>query len=554
MTALDDALRRISEKQSDSASSSSANPFFDSPLVPLIIESTPAVAILPRDLSAARRLLAEHFTHREFLDKFIQILPEKEPSPAQTIDAPVSDRRRKLADYAKGAVFAESGARQEIFPTRSLMNLVDRHQRSLPTIVVLGDKGAGKTYTFMSLALSRTWRQFAGRVSPSAVVVGDDLILPVTPPQDLGEGGRASEREITRQVATAVSGLPPLNDQRLSDVIERQKASDGSESLSSWRDFWLDLIAWRCGIDVEVAGAFQTLVATHTSRRLVAIFDGIETLFTNIKSSIVERTAVEALLRAVPDWLAQLPDRPLGTLIFIREDVARAALPNNFKQFEDRYGAYALKWNWSEASALAFWIAQQAGALDSTRSPIDLVEMDEETRGRELEALWGLKMGPNTSREARSQEWVMSSLSDFNRRVKARDLVRFMFESSQRSTDDQIYYDNRILSPRAMRDSIDPCSEARVVETGEENNELRQIFERIRQLTSEQRELPWRLEDAIQFMGAESVRALDENGVLFRDRDEYYVPEIYRHGLRFYYSGGARRKVVTLMRRAPVYE
>ncbi len=105
-----------------------------------------------------------------------------------------------------------------------------------------------------------------------------------------------------------------------------------------------------------------------------------------------------------------------------------------------------------------------------------------------------------------------------------------------------------------MRDSIDPCSEARVDETGEENAELKAIFTGIKQLTNEDRELPWRLEKAIELVGAEAVGALEGNGILFRDKDEYYVPELYRHGLRFYYSGGARRKVVTLMRRAPAYE
>ena len=48
-----------------------------------------------------------------------------------------------------------------------------------------------------------------------------------------------------------------------------------------------------------------------------------------------------------------------------------------------------------------------------------------------------------------------------------------------------------------------------------------------------------------------SVRTLEEAGVFFRDGDDYYVPELYRNGLKLHYTGGARRKVVTLMRRTP---
>ncbi len=554
MAILDEALRKISDARPPiSQQTGSANPFFDRTLVPVVIENVASVDVLPRDLSAARKLLADSPLHKQMLEKFADIVPVQEVPPF-ALATGVQQKRRNLEAYAKEAVFAESGAKAEIFPTKSLLNLVDRHQRSLPTVVVLGDKGAGKTYTFMSLALSTTWREFAKRVSPSSSILGDDLILPVTPPQDLGDSGRARERAITLSVAAHFSKTAPLGDQQIADAIENQKTSASGESLSSWREFWLDLIAWRCGIDVLEAGAFERLIAMPKTHRIVAIFDGIETLFSNIKTSSSERTAVEALLRAVPDWLAQIPDRPFGTVIFMREDVARAALPNNFKQFEDRYGAYSLKWNWAEASALAFWIAQQAHAVDSIRRPNELVEMDEEMRGAELEALWGLKMGPNTSREARSQEWVMSSLSDFNRRIKARDLVRFIYEASQRSKDDHSYYDGRVLSPRAMRDAIDPCSEARVDETGEENTELKGVFSKITQLANEDRELPWRLDSAISYVGPDAVRVLEENGILFRDKDEYYVPELYRHGLRFYYSGGARRKVITLMRRAPAYE
>jgi hypothetical protein len=478
--------------------------------------------------------------------------PEREVQPRQVEGGNRETQRLNLENYTGDAIFAERSPKADIFPMRALSNLVERHHRNLPTIVVLGDKGAGKSYTFMSMALSRNWNSFVERVAPEMVRQSDASILPVTTPQDLSDTARKEEREITRDLARTVSGGDPLSDQLVGDVVERQRTSQDRENLSAWRNFWLDLIAWRCGHRVGEAGAFEDLPALlGDERRVLAIFDGIETIFSRIKSSEVERIAVEALLRAVPDWIAQLPDRRIGAIIFIREDVARLALTNNFKQFEDRYGAFALKWNWAEASALAFWIAKNSGAISSQRPPRDLVDMDEEARGRELAALWGWKLGPKSSREARSQEWVMSSLSDFTRRIKARDLVRFLHEASKRSTPGDNYYDDRLLSPRAMRDAVDPCSSQRVAETGEENPELNEIFDKIKGLPESRRELPWILEQAVARIGVEAIRTLEGNGVFFRDGDEYYVPEIYRNGLRFFYSGGARRKVVTLMRRAP---
>jgi len=184
------------------------------------------------------------------------------------------------------------------------------------------------------------------------------------------------------------------------------------------------------------------------------------------------------------------------------------------------------------------------------KTPEELVLLDEEARSQALAGLWGWKMGPKTSREARSLEWTMSSLSDFNRRIKARDLVRFISESARNSRPDDNYYDDRLLSPRAMREAIGPCSKERVFETGEENPDLKRIFQKILSLTGDERELPWSYSRAHKLIGPDDTDILKENGVIFRSGDEFFVPELYRSGLNLYYSGRARRKVVTLMRQA----
>jgi hypothetical protein len=275
------------------------------------------------------------------------------------------------------------------------------------------------------------------------------------------------------------------------------------------------MIAWRAGFTPGIPNAFEPFAeALKPGHAVVGIFDGIETLFSRLRTSEREQAAVEALRRLVPDWLSQLPAKNVGCVIFIREDLARYALVNNFKQFADRYSAFTLRWNWAEASALALWVAQQAGSLPLTVSPESLTTLDEEQRSQALVELWGWKMGPNTSREARSLEWTMSSLSDFNRSIKARDLVRFLAESASRSTASDVYHDHRLLSPRAMRDAIGPCSKDRVFETGEENVDLKRIFRKIESLVGNQRELPWSYERAHELIGSDDVRILEDNGVL----------------------------------------
>ncbi|MBB5694421.1 KGGVGR-motif variant AAA ATPase [Muricoccus pecuniae] len=530
----------------------SPNPFQEATITTTTIEADPTAAILPRGLRDVQRTLLRSALPEKMLAAFGSIIPAS-PTPVQPVDSKIT-RREKLADYARKSIFAESQPQVEIFPTASLVNLAERHQATLPAVAVVGEKGAGKSYTFMSLALSKTWGAFSQRLGitdSAGSRVSAALILPVTPPKDLDSDAKVAERSVTSAAARAVSNHEPLSDQFITDVIEHQIRSPDANSAVGWRKFWLDLIAWRAGFTPRTRGAFEVLATSMPKdTSIIAIFDGIETLFSRLRTSEVEQAAVEALLRHVPDWLSQLPRRNVGCVIFIREDLARYALINNFKQFEDRYSAYSLRWNWAEASALALWIAQKSESLPVDKAPEELVLLDEEARSQALADLWGWKMGPTTSREARSLEWTMSSLSDFNRRIKARDLVRFLAEAARNSSPEDAYYDDRLLSPRAMREAIGPCSAERVFETGEENADLKRIFQKVQGLTGRERELPWSYSQAHNLIGADDTKILEDNGVLFRSGDEFFLPELYRSGLNLYYAGRARRKVVTLMRQA----
>ncbi|WP_188054767.1 KGGVGR-motif variant AAA ATPase [Sphingosinithalassobacter sp. CS137] len=558
MAVFEEEIRLFLEqlKSSEQPADVTENPFQEASITTSIVDAEPAVAILPRDLRETQRALTRTSLPDQMYSIFGSLVPLSAPSDPERneVHTEAQQRRERLAAYARKSIFAESQPQVDIYPTASLVNLAERHQSAPPTVTVIGEKGSGKSYTFMSLALSKTWGTFSERLgvaNPTQTQSTEALVLPVTPSQDLDHDAREAERRVTTEAAKALTGGEPLNDQLIADAVQQQLQRPDASSAVSWRQFWLDMIAWRAGFTPGTPNAFEPFAeALKPGHAAVGIFDGIETLFSRLRTSEHEQAAVEALLRLVPDWLSQLPTKNVGCVVFIREDLARYALVNNFKQFADRYSAFALRWNWAEASALALWVAQQAGSLPPTVSPESLTTLDEEQRSQALVELWGWKMGPNTSREARSLEWTMSSLSDFNRSIKARDLVRFLAESASLSTASDAYHDQRLLSPRAMRDAIGPCSKERVFETGEENVDLKRIFRTIGSLVGNQRELPWSYERAHELLGSDDVRILEDNGVLFRYGDDFFVPELYRSGLNLFYSGGARRKVVTLMRQA----
>jgi hypothetical protein len=47
----------------------------------------------------------------------------------------------------------------------------------------------------------------------------------------------------------------------------------------------------------------------------------------------------------------------------------------------------------------------------------------------------------------------------------------------------------------------------------------------------------------------EQVQTLENNGVAYLEKEEYYIPEIYRAGLGFKLKAGARPRVLALSRK-----
>ena len=147
-----------------------------------------------------------------------------------------------------------------------------------------------------------------------------------------------------------------------------------------------------------------------------------------------------------------------------------------------------------------------------------------------LMPLWGDKMGSAKSREARSVRWFFAALSDFNGQIQARDIVSFLAEAAAGARGDTRWLD-RLLPPNAMRNALKACSRQKIASIPEENPPL--VTCSIGSAT-----FPPPAEGAVHRredvgLSQDEARLLETNGVLFRENDHYWIPEIYRHGLNF---------------------
>ena len=173
--------------------------------------------------------------------------------------------------------------------------------------------------------------------------------------------------------------------------------------------------------------------------------------------------------------------------------------------------------------------------------------------GKHLEKLWGLKLGKPNSNEAKSSNWILAALSDFNGQLQARDMIRFLKYATEAENPSEPY-DDRIIMPLEIRSAIKDCSEEKLRSVRDEYHSLDPAFDKIEKLPEAQKCLPLNPEEVK--LNQSEEKTMIEEGFLQRvqgektEEDQYYVPEIIRSALGLRYSRGARPKVLSLMKKS----
>jgi MinD-like ATPase involved in chromosome partitioning or flagellar assembly len=497
----------------------------------------PDLAALPADWEMVLKTIGTSGLG-EAIRGLTEWLPDLAPVPEAgqaQVQADMNSRRRKFAEWARRLIYAETSQEHILFVNEPLRRLLSENRTQVPVCVVVGAKGAGKTYTFLQITNKRTWANFASIITASGYT--DALVCPILEPINL-DGGLVEELSAVRQeVAAQVKFGTAASSSDVRDEIRNLLKRELNES--EWRESWLDLIARTVGFTQgPQCGRGLVKHLQNTQRKLIVVFDGLEDIFQNVVTEERQKIAMRSLLQDLPDWLSQQPGRPLGLLLFVREDMVLEAVKQNAPQLMHKYDAYALRWTWEEALRLVVWMCAQSGLMFRSE---DVYNMTNDSVKDNLATFWGRKLGSDKSREARSAEWVLGALSGPRGLIQARDIVRLVAYSAAKSVDDAKWTD-RVLIPSAIRDSLSECSKEKVAEIIQENPVLKPLFERMRELPKESRYTPFEASEIK--LGAEELKLLERNGVIVRDGDRYELPEIFRYGLLFERKGGARPRVL----------
>ncbi len=184
---------------------------------------------------------------------------------------------RQLERFAQLMVVAEAAAEPLRAPlvTPPLRRLGEDFQKQSPIAVIEGAKGTGKTLTFRFLVEQRTWRDALQTLHHQ---MSPEIAGPIIPVYGSSQGAHMVDLigDRTRALAGEYGGSDPMQFSELKRRI--QDNLQGGFTEAQWADFWLDAIAWVCGIGVGTSRAWHDFLSMAKARRdhPIALFEGLE--------------------------------------------------------------------------------------------------------------------------------------------------------------------------------------------------------------------------------------------------------------------------------------
>ncbi|PXL72619.1 ParA family protein [Klebsiella variicola] len=474
------------------------------------------------------------------------IEPSEEGDDSQGNDSGL----QRLYDTCQSFQFAENTSEDDMLVIDPIRNLAKNYADSLPNVVSIGAKGAGKTFTYLQVCKSKTWSNFIFKVNNKVESSVHANIFPWISSTNLNEKVRGQVAEQRADCLTEISAQSPrslfLNVKKITDAL----ASD----TTSWDDFWQNLlVSEMIGENKNLKDLNDYLISIDKS--IVLLVDGIEDILFAPEKDANHNSAIRSLLN-LPNAISDLQNRRIGLVCFVRADYVQSAIKQNVNQYVAKYQQFRLEWTPESFLRLAYWISAKSEVIDAN-------ELDAESGSlnfllSNLERLWGKKLGRDNSKEASSARWVFAALCDLNGRLQARDLVRFlkfsadnMLKAPSNGIKVEFWLD-RLLAPEAIRRSLNSCSQEKVDEAEKEIKPLEQWMNNLKNVSPDLKKVPFNPQEV--GLDLPLLTSLKELGVIYEDTDQpneerFYLPEIYRTGLQFSSAVGGRPRVQALLKR-----
>ncbi len=456
----------------------------------------------------------------------------------------IRDILKNINDIAKIEVTAEGAVSSNMLITSSIKEIARSFSIRVPRVVVMGAKGAGKTFMYKQFLAAKTWGKFLSKTGDANVgyMQENTLILPLAEsensnlyPQMRKECIMNAADELDIKIGTR---YVRENYSRITEFLEKTEADKISEWIKKWKE----------AILAPFNGKYNSLDDLDEElelkrKKIVYVVDGLEDMSSQaqLRGQTNWKTMIKTLCQDVINELGELHFGNIGIIVLVRRDYTTEAITINYEQFRGQYQKYELNWTQTEALRLVLWLVNRA---DSRLSDgVDILNATKPVIVDKLKKLWGNKLGKENSKEAFSDRWVLAALSGFDGQLQARDIVRFLKYSTDDYQEVKIAYPDRIIMPVSIRTAIKPCSRDKMDDIKTEMKGIYYILDKFDKMNP--KTLPLTL-DKLELTG-EEIAKLEEQGFIKIVDKKYYLPEIIRLGLGFVYEAGARPKVLSLL-------
>jgi MinD-like ATPase involved in chromosome partitioning or flagellar assembly len=485
----------------------------------------------------------------EKLTKRVLPMPDSTKKTSESINAKYRDDIiRKINALVSKEITAEGTSLVNMMATEALENLAKDYTEDVPKAVILGAKGSGKTFIYKQLLKNIYWEKFVNSVLPKESSEQDStLIMPVLATTNRKQFISLLDScfsKLNEVLGTTITQEILTSNEKFLNEYRDQEDLKQNDWAEIWNKFFLKSLPLQNGEMFENINQLD-LKLSSIGKKLVFIIDGLEDIFNQTITLENTKTALSVLYQDFMNYIEKYSN--IGLIVFSRNDLAQNAIQQgkgNYEQFKSQYNSYALKWSQDEALRLVIWILAQVQFRNYDESKAIIPKLTHDAIADYLNPFWGLKLGNPTSNEAISARWIIAALSDFNRQIQARDIIRFLKYATEELGKD-LYYHDRILLPNDIRKSIGPCSRDKRGEITTEMKNLVSVFQKLEDVPHEKKELPLPLNTKI--IDTDERGLLEAQGYLTTTKDGYYLPEIIRHALGYRYSRGGRPKVLSLL-------
>lgn len=339
-----------------------------------------------------------------------------------------------------------------LFPLSISENLANDYRKSIPIVLIAGSQGAGKTMLFLEMIRLKKWEKFLENSGITERDVTKAIIFPVLCPREIRSAGKNVISESRQEVNLYIGYNDLISNEGMIDFLLHE--FENSVDLKDWKNIWLDLIAWSAGFNVRKSGAGQLFIQKlqKENKRAIAVFDGLDEFIKMIQAENFKQQqkdklitsflrAINSLVSDIPAWLEQQQGRPLGVIIFIRNDLIYKAFSGKYENILSRYSPYELKWSPENALQFVFWIFMQCVPNQKT----DFKSLSKSELATELLPLWGRK----SNTEILSHEFFLQILLDSKGHVSPLNILKFLKIAVKESLKLNIFADS-VLAPSSI--------------------------------------------------------------------------------------------------------